>query len=250
MPIRRGDVLFLAAAFLMLGFIAGSNFITNTETVEKEVVRYVIANYTFTGRSVEMPVPAVDQSGNGVVAKIITTVRPGSGSVLVSIDNVFSQPAMELSGRTAAAAASRFTQIDLKNIDIIYSVIVNATSIEGPSAGAAMAVSIVAGLENLPLNSSVMITGTIDANGTIGQAGGIFEKALAAKAENITTFLVPKGQSMESIILREKTCKSAGSADYCAINYIQKTNSFESLTGMNIAEVADLGEALKYFAAG
>ena len=246
-PIRRGDVIFAVAAVFMIGFILGSHLSYNAP-IEKEVVRYVLSNFTeVNGTSVEMLVPAVDQSGRGVVAKLVTTIKPGSGLVLVNVNDVFAQQVMQLSGRTAAAAATGFSKIELKNVDIIYSVIVNASSIEGPSAGAAMALSIIAGLENKTLDKNVMITGTINENGTIGQAGGIFEKAASAKSAGIKTFLVPTGQSVENNVFRERRCKAVDSVEYCTVNYIRKSGGLGEILGMTIVEVGNLEEALGYF---
>ncbi|MBI2076656.1 MAG: hypothetical protein HYT72_05415 [Candidatus Aenigmarchaeota archaeon] len=246
-PIRRSDIVFLVAAVFMIGFIVGSHLSYNAP-VEKEVVKYIIANFTeVNGTSVEMLVPAVDQSGRGVVARLVTTIKPGSGLVLVNVNDVFAQQVMQFSGRVAAAAAVGFSKIELKNVDIIYSVIVNASSIEGPSAGAAMALSIIAGLENKTLDKDVMITGTISENGTIGQAGGIFEKAAAAKAAGIKTFLVPEGQSLENNVFRERSCRAFDSVEYCAVNYIQKNSNFGEILNMTVVEVGSVEEALRYF---
>ena len=68
--------------------------------------------------------------------------------------------------------------MDLSEYDLVYTIKANATVIEGASAGAALAVATVAALTGKELNSSVMMTGTINHDGTIGPVGGIFEKAI------------------------------------------------------------------------
>ena len=108
-----------------------------------------------------------------------------------------------------------------------------------------MALSIIAGLENKTLDKNVMITGTINENGTIGQAGGVFEKALAAKSSNIQTFLVPKGQSLEHNVLRERDCRNLDGIEYCSVRYAQQRTG--TILNMTVIEVGSLEEALRYF---
>jgi len=92
-----------------------------------------------------------------------------------------------------------------------------------------------------------MITGTINEDGTIGKAGGIFEKAAAAKAAGITTFLVPKGQSLENNVIKERRCRAVDSVEYCTVSYAQKNKSFGEILNMTVIEVDSLEEAMGYF---
>lgn len=242
--IKQGNLFFLLALIFLAGIIIGFNA---APIKEKEVVRYLLSNLTVPGNSIEMLIPAVDQEGNGVAGKLITTIKPGSGLVLVNVNDVIAQFNTQLSGRTAAKAASAFTKIDLSKLDIIYTIKVNATAIEGPSAGAAMAVSIVAALENKTLNENVSITGTINEDGSISQAGAILEKARTAKEHGITMFLVPLNQSLESKIIPERACRISEGIEYCSIRYDEKGKTIGELTGLETAEVASIEEALRYF---
>lgn len=242
--LKQSDLFSLLALLFLSGLIIG---FTLVPAKEKEVVRYVPSNIAVAGTSILMPIPAVDQEGNGVLGNLITTIKPGSGLVLVNVNDVIAQFNTQISGRTAAKAASGFTKIDLSKLDIIYTIKVNATAIEGPSAGAAMAVSIVALLENKTLNSDVSITGTINEGGSINQAGAIIEKARTAKGHGIKTFLVPPNQSFESKIRPEKSCNNVDGIEYCSILYVEKGKTLAELVGLKIVEVANLEDAMKYF---
>ena len=66
----------------------------------------------------------------------------------------------------------------------------------GPSAGAALTIATIAALKHDSIRSDVVITGTINADGTIGQIGGVLEKAQAAKDIGAKLFLVPVGQGV------------------------------------------------------
>lgn len=191
--------------------------------------------------------PAVDENGEGVLAVLETTVKPGSGLVLVNVNNLLAQFDTQLSGRTAAQAAANYTGIDLSKYDIIYNIRVNATVIEGPSAGAALAVSIIAALENKTLDSETMITGTISSDGTIGKVGAIAEKAAIAKEEGAKKFLVPEGQATDKQIKRQRLCSYIDSVQYCEIKYVPKTLNIGESIGIEVIQVGNVEEALKYF---
>ncbi|MBS3054570.1 MAG: hypothetical protein J4431_03470 [Candidatus Aenigmarchaeota archaeon] len=198
-------------------------------------------------RTVEMIIAAVDSEGNGVTGKLFTTVRPaaspGSGQVLVSVNNVLSQLDTQASARTAVHAAGRYADKDIGDYDVIYVMEVNAQSIEGPSAGAAMAVSALAALNGNSMDPRVSITGAIREDGTIAPVGGIEEKLAAAKKAGVTTFLVPGGQSSQSTAERSKACTTRGGYEYCRIVYAVKKTSISD----EVKEVSDIGEALAYF---
>lgn len=191
--------------------------------------------------------PAVDQDGNGVVGTLETTVKPGSGLVLVNVNSLLAQFDTQLSGRTAAQAAANFTMLDLGRYDIVYNIRVNATVIEGPSAGAGLALSIVAALQNKTLDNRTMITGTISSDGAIGPVGAIAEKAQAARQSGAARFMVPDGQSTEKKITRDRQCSNIDSVRYCEIKYVTKTVNIGESIGIEIIEVRDLEEAMKYF---
>ena len=166
---------------------------------------------------------------------------------LFNINDVLAQYDTQFSGRTAAKVAADYMNVSLKGHDVIYSIIVNASVIEGPSAGAAMAVSIISALQNKEPDPAVMITGTINEDGSIGEAGAILEKARAAKEINIKTLLVPVNQSKEISAGKTKYCKTINSIEYCEITYEQEMVEIGEELNMTIAEVSNIGEAMNYF---
>ena len=52
------------------------------------------------------------------------------------------------------------------------------------------------------ISSTVMMTGTINPDGSIGPIGGVLEKAQAAFEHSATTFLIPEGQ--ETVYITEE----------------------------------------------
>jgi Lon-like protease len=75
-----------------------------------------------------------------------------------------------------------------------FKVNVDTRDIGGPSAGLAMTLSIFDDLTpgNLTGGARVAVTGTIDAQGDVGEIGGIQQKAVAARAAGVALFIVPQ----------------------------------------------------------
>lgn len=243
-PIKIGktEMVFVVIVVFLIGFIAGIEFVPKTYNEE------IIYRGAEIGseKIVEMGIPAVDSFGNGVVGSLFTTVRPGSGLVLVNINDVLAQYDTQYSGRVAAKVAGDYTKINMSTLDIIYNIKVNATIIEGPSAGASMAASIILAMKNKTANN-VMITGTIEENGSIGIVGSVYEKAIAAKYANATLFLVPEGQSKQYSYKRDRSCQNYGSIELCTIRYIAENMSITESINMTVKEVKNISEAMNYF---
>ncbi|MEM3411684.1 MAG: S16 family serine protease [archaeon] len=189
---------------------------------------------------------AINSEKKGIVIPLTVEIKPGTGKILVNIDNpsfiVDTQDAM----RIAVKQASRIINNGLREKDIIFSFSTNVSTIEGPSAGAAMAICIIATYYNKSLNKDYLITGGISQDGLITPVGGILEKAKAAKEAGAKAILVPPGQSFEYV---EKTnCNktvSEGRIEERCIGYVEKVNVADSV-GIQVIEVRTLTDAMKY----
>jgi len=138
--------------------------------------------------------------GEGVVIPIEVKITNGTGVVSVDIKNVEFLSEIQESIRIAVDVAQTRTNTDLSNKDITISFINDRpeiVSIDGPSAGAAITTTIIAAAENKTANEKILVTGTIEKDGSIGRVGGIEQKALAAANYGASIFLVPKGQKIE-----------------------------------------------------
>jgi PDZ domain-containing protein len=78
--------------------------------------------------------------------------------------------------------------------DFPLAVSVDTAGIGGPSGGLAMTLAILDDLTpgNLTGGKRVAVTGTIDADGNVGEIGGIEQKAVAARAAHVQLFIVPE----------------------------------------------------------
>jgi PDZ domain-containing protein len=125
------------------------------------------------------------------VSKLIAKHRPGTKATLriVRAGQALSVnvPVTEYEGRRiiGISAGPRF--------DTPLDITIDTNDISGPSAGLAMTLAIVDDLTpgDLTGGKKIAVTGTIDADGTVGQIGAIQQKAITAKAAHAQIFIVP-----------------------------------------------------------
>ena len=191
--------------------------------------------------------PAVDNQGNGVVAKLKVQAISGEGRVLTNIDNLLFWVDTQYSIKVAEMVAENITGADLSDVDLIYTIETDASVIEGGSAGAALTIATIAVLQNKTVPSDVMITGTINPDGSIGPVGAIFAKAKAAKDVGVKMFLVPEGQGSQVNYAPEKKCEQVGPVTFCTTEYKPQKLDISKDVGIEVKEVSTISDALKYF---
>lgn len=194
-----------------------------------------------------MTIPAVDQNGNGVNTQLVVQIAPGSGRTLANIDGILFWTDTQNSIRTAKMVAENRTNQTLQDRDVIYTVVADAALIEGPSAGAALTVATVAAIEQRDIHANIVITGTINPDGSIGPVGGVKEKAIAAQQIGATLFLVPVGQGTEVTYTTERSCNIVGGTEVCTVEQVPQTTDVALDLDLDIREVPDIDAALEYF---
>jgi uncharacterized protein len=196
-----------------------------------------------------MIVPAVDDQGKGVPTNLRVDVREGSGKVLANIDQLLFITDTQQSIQIARYVAQNLTGRDTSSVDIIYSVTVptNVSIVGGPSAGAALTIATIAALQGKQLKEGVSITGTINPDGSIGDVGGVTEKAKAAKVRGISLFLVPVGEGTETLVNPVERCHPEPGYTYCETVYERSTINVGSTIGLDVREIKDVREAETFF---
>jgi ATP-dependent Lon protease len=75
---------------------------------------------------------------------------------------------------------------------------------DGPSAGITMAMAMLSAISGMPASNSVAMTGEITLTGSILAIGGLNEKLLAAKRNDIKTILIPKDNEIDLKEIQDK----------------------------------------------
>jgi predicted ATP-dependent protease len=147
---------------------------------------------------------AIDQNDNGRVLPIEVEIIPsGDGSISIDVKNVQYETGFQTALRDAVKVASDYSDVEVSDKDIIVRVINEfddpggELTIDGGSAGALIAAMIISGLVDEQMDSSVLITGTIEPDGSVGAIGGLEEKAATAADFGAETLLVPEDQEFE-----------------------------------------------------
>jgi len=245
-------LIFLLIFFIVYAFF--TNFMIPTETnIERKSYTEEFSLgpeqtfYTNDGLMTTMKVPAVDKDGRGVMATLSVDAKPGIGMTLVDINQILFWADTQDSIRTAKIVAQSITGIDLSKYDIIYSIQANASAIEGPSAGSAMAIATIIELENRTFSKNVTITGTINEKGEIGKVSGIVAKAEATKAAGMNLFIVPVEQKTYTVYSQEKSCEDYLLTKICRSVTKPEDVDVEETVGIRVVEASNIQEALKYF---
>lgn len=247
-PVKQGrDYLFIIAIFSLILILLFSIYysISRLPVEYKEVVPSFVSTEGAT--LITMNLPAVDGDGNGVVTKLGVEAMPGSGRVLLDIDDLLFWADTEHSMRKARIVAGDISGLDVDNFDIIYNIDANASLIGGESAGAALTVATIAAIQNKSINDDVMITGTINHDGSIGPISSVLEKAKASKDVGASLLLVPLLQSRDVTYETTEHCEEFGWTEICTTEQIPKKIKVGEEAGVAIEEVEKIEDALDYF---
>lgn len=245
----KKEYLAIMGILLLIGIYIGmeiqESIFPRTEITKIHKEKYEITKPNTT--TVKTNLVAVDEKGRGVTADLEVMVEPGDGKVLVDIDNLLFWLDTQFSIRTAEKMARNYLNLTDSRYNIIYTVNANSTIVGGPSAGAMLTLATIMALQNKSLDHKIAMTGTVNPDGSIGPVGGILAKAYAAKEAGYETLLVPEGQGKKIYYEKKEECKQYENLRVCSTDYEPKEMSIEKEAGIDVKEVSNIKEALKYF---
>ncbi|WP_297833359.1 endopeptidase La [Thermomonas sp.] len=131
----------------------------------------------------------------GDLLQIESTLVPGKGAVILTgqLGDVMKESASAALSVVRARTEQLGIELDfLQKHDLHIHVPDGATPKDGPSAGIAMATSLVSMLTRIPVRHDVAMTGEITLRGKVSAIGGLKEKLLAALRGGIKTVLIPE----------------------------------------------------------
>lgn len=134
-------------------------------------------------------------SVGGEVMKIESILMPGSGKLILTgqLGDVMKESAQAAVSYARSHAAEfaipqeKFTQYDLH-----VHLPAGGVPKDGPSAGISILSSILSTLTARPINASFAMTGELNLRGDVMPIGGLKEKVLAAKRNNLSSVILPE----------------------------------------------------------
>ncbi|MEK6902109.1 MAG: S16 family serine protease, partial [archaeon] len=176
---------------------------------------------------------AVAPDGTALAAELQLKITSGSGKVWSSVSGPLVGTATQSTEKIAVKVALNYFP-DAKKYDYFYTIESDASVVDGPSAGSAMALLTVSALQDKVLPDYVGLTGTITNTGEVGPVGGVFEKAHEASKNGKKLFLIPEGEARQVVKL-EDGVQNIDLPEYALKNW-----------NMKIVETANLDDVLKY----
>jgi len=169
--------------------------------------------------STTFPVAAVSDGGQGTIMDLTLRAAPGNGSVFISIP-----PYSGTDLQRSISQAVDYADVGECDIFVEFTDYSGTSYVDGPSAGAAMASISYILANGLPIVNKPVITGAVSNSGSVLPVGGIYEKALVSAASGVESFLVPKTNLYDYIMLKK----------------------VEELHDLNIVVVASIEETVDY----
>ncbi len=146
-------------------------------------------------------------SVGGEILNVDVTVMNGAGKLTLTgqLGNVMKESAHAgLSYLRSKAKQLGLSPDFFKGKEIHIHLPEGAIPKDGPSAGITMAMAMFSAIRGIPASNNVAMTGEITLTGSILAIGGLNEKLLAAKRNDIKTVLIPKDNEVDLKEMQEK----------------------------------------------
>jgi ATP-dependent Lon protease len=105
--------------------------------------------------------------------------------------------------QNVSALIKKHTGTDISNYDIHIQFLQAYEGVEGDSASVSVATAVVSALENIPVDQSVALTGSLSIRGDVLPVGGVTGKIEAAAEAGIRKVLIPKS-NMDDVLIEDR----------------------------------------------
>ncbi|MBI5680464.1 MAG: ATP-dependent protease LonB [Methanobacterium sp.] len=105
--------------------------------------------------------------------------------------------------QNVSALIKKHTGTDISSYDIHIQFLQSYEGVEGDSASVSVATAVVSSLENIPVDQSVALTGSLSVRGDVLPVGGVTGKIEAAAESGIKKVLIPSS-NMNDVLIEER----------------------------------------------
>lgn len=144
---------------------------------------------------------AVIGESAGIVLPIIAEVTPAiskeEGRVIATgrLQEIAREAVVNVS-----AIIKKFTGKDISNMDVHIQFVGTYEGVEGDSASISIAAAVISAIENIPVDQSVAMTGSLSVKGEVLPVGGITPKIEAAIQAGIKKVIIPR-DNLDDVLL-------------------------------------------------
>ncbi len=142
---------------------------------------------------------AVMGEDSGIVMPVMAEVAPAQGQGQVIATGKLQEIAEE-AVQNVSAIIKKFSGTDLSEKDVHIQFVQSYEGVEGDSASVTVATAVISALENIPIDQSVAMTGSLSVRGDVLPVGGVTHKIEAAAKLGLDTVIIPKANEQDVMI--------------------------------------------------
>ncbi|KAB1196998.1 MULTISPECIES: ATP-dependent protease LonB [Haloferax] len=143
---------------------------------------------------------AVMGEDSGIMLPVMAEVTPSQGPGRVIATGQLKEMAEE-SVQNVSAIIKKFSNQDLSEMDVhVQFVQTGQQGVDGDSASITVATAVISALEDIPIDQSVAMTGSLSVRGDVLPVGGVTHKIEAAAKAGCETVIIPAANEQDVMI--------------------------------------------------
>ncbi|ELZ27238.1 ATP-dependent protease Lon [Halogeometricum pallidum JCM 14848] len=145
---------------------------------------------------------AVMGEDSGIMMPVMAEVTPSQGPGEVIATGKLQEIAME-AVQNVSAIIKKFSDEDISQKDIHIQFVQSYEGVEGDSASVTVATAVISALENVGVDQSLAMTGSLSVRGDVLPVGGVTHKIEAAAKSGCSKVIIPQS-NMQDVMIEEE----------------------------------------------
>ena len=146
---------------------------------------------------------AVMGDDSGIMMPVMAEITPrqGEGGEVIATGKL--QEIAEEAVDNVSAIIKKYSGESIRDKDIHIQFVQSYEGVEGDSASITVATAVISALEDIPIDQSMAMTGSLSVRGDVLPVGGVTHKIEAAAKAGIETVIIPKANEQDVMIEEE-----------------------------------------------